>query len=145
MFIAALFTIAKTLKRPECLSRWRKEAVSVYNGILIIKKEWNFAICNNMDVPLEYYAKWNKSDWRKANTVWFNLYVVSKKKHKRNSSYRYRKQVAARGDGVGVEKKQVREMTYKLLVAKSMSHRYKMYCVKNVVNNYVISLYEDIL
>ena len=26
------------------------------------KKEWNLAICNNMDGPRGYYAKWNKSD-----------------------------------------------------------------------------------
>ena len=29
---------------------------------LAIKKEWNFAICNNMDEPRRHYAKWNKSD-----------------------------------------------------------------------------------
>ena len=27
-----------------------------------IKKEWNLAICDSMDEPGEYYAKWNKSD-----------------------------------------------------------------------------------
>ena len=26
------------------------------------KKEWNFAICNNIDGFGGYYAKWNKSD-----------------------------------------------------------------------------------
>ena len=26
------------------------------------KKEWNFAICDNMDGPRWYYAKWNSSD-----------------------------------------------------------------------------------
>ena len=26
------------------------------------KKEWNIAICDNMDEPSGYYAKWNKSD-----------------------------------------------------------------------------------
>ena len=25
------------------------------------KKEWNLAICNNMDGPRGYYGKWNKS------------------------------------------------------------------------------------
>lgn len=24
------------------------------------KKEWDFDICNNMDVPRRYYVKWNK-------------------------------------------------------------------------------------
>ena len=27
-----------------------------------MKKEWNFAICQKMDGPGGYYAKWNKSD-----------------------------------------------------------------------------------
>ena len=30
-----------------------------------IKKEWNFAICNNMGGFEEYYTKWNKSDWER--------------------------------------------------------------------------------
>ena len=27
-----------------------------------VKKEWNFAICSNMDRLGGHYAKWNKSD-----------------------------------------------------------------------------------
>ena len=27
-----------------------------------IKKEWNNAICSNMDRPRDYHAKWSKSD-----------------------------------------------------------------------------------
>ena len=27
-----------------------------------VKKEWNLAICDNMDESRGYYAKWNKSD-----------------------------------------------------------------------------------
>ena len=26
------------------------------------KKEWNLALCNNMDTPWSHYAKWSKSD-----------------------------------------------------------------------------------
>ena len=26
------------------------------------KKEWNNAICSNMDGPRDYYIKWSKSD-----------------------------------------------------------------------------------
>ena len=26
------------------------------------KKEWNNAICSNMDGPRDYYIKWNKSE-----------------------------------------------------------------------------------
>ena len=39
------------------------KVVYVYNGMLFShKKEWNLAICDNMDGPREYYAQWNKSD-----------------------------------------------------------------------------------
>ena len=31
----------------------------------VIKKEWNFVICNNMDGLQGYYAKWNKSEKNK--------------------------------------------------------------------------------
>ena len=35
----------------------------IYHGSpLSHKKEWNLAICDNMDGPRGYYAKWNKSD-----------------------------------------------------------------------------------
>ena len=63
MFIAALFTIAKTWKQPKCSSmdEWIKKmwyvcthththththTVEYYSGI---KKEQNLAICDNMD------------------------------------------------------------------------------------------------
>ena len=37
-----------------------------YNGILPShKKEWHFAICNNMDGGGGYYGKWNKPDREK--------------------------------------------------------------------------------
>ena len=28
--------------------------------VFSLKKEWNSAICNNMDEPWEHYVKWNK-------------------------------------------------------------------------------------
>ena len=35
----------------------------IYNGILLsYKKEWNNAICSNMDGPRDYHTKWGKSD-----------------------------------------------------------------------------------
>ena len=40
----------------------KEDVVYTYNGILIIKREWKFAICDNMDGPWGHYAKWNKSD-----------------------------------------------------------------------------------
>ena len=60
----ALFTIAKIWKQPKCPSTddWIKKIWYIYDGVLFRhKKEWNFAICNNMGGPREDYAKWNKS------------------------------------------------------------------------------------
>ena len=45
----------------------------VYNGILLShKKEWNNAICSNIDEPRDYHTKWSKS---KTNIIWYHLYV----------------------------------------------------------------------
>ena len=53
IFIAALFTIAKTWKQPKCplTDEWIKKTMDkVHNGILLShKKEQNNAICSNMD------------------------------------------------------------------------------------------------
>ena len=67
MFTAALFTTAKTWKQPKCPStdEWIKKMwyIYLYNGILLShKKEWNYAICSNMDGPRDYHTKWSKSD-----------------------------------------------------------------------------------
>ena len=41
----------------------KEDVVYIYNGILLShKKEWNFAICSNMDRLGGHYAKWNKLD-----------------------------------------------------------------------------------
>ena len=37
--------------------------VHLYNGILLShEKEWNNAICNNMDATRDYHTKWSKSE-----------------------------------------------------------------------------------
>ena len=37
--------------------------VHIYNGVLFShKKEWNNAICSNIDKPGDYYTKWSKSE-----------------------------------------------------------------------------------
>ena len=47
---------------PKKLKRWFKK-VYTYNGVwLSHKKEWNFAIFNNMNGLGEYYAYWNESN-----------------------------------------------------------------------------------
>ena len=49
----------------------------IANGILLShKKDWNFAICSNMDVLGEDYANWSRSE--KINTVWYHLCVEFK-------------------------------------------------------------------
>ena len=87
VFIAALFTIAKTWKQPKCPStdEWiKKMYIHTYNGILLShKKEWNNALCSYMDGPRDYHTKWSKSEReRKTNTIWYYLYVESKIWHK---------------------------------------------------------------
>ena len=40
----------------------KEDVVYIYNGILLgDQKEWNLAICNNVDGTRVYYAKQNKS------------------------------------------------------------------------------------
>ena len=37
--------------------------VHIYNGILLHqKKEWDNAICSNMDAPTDSHTKWGKSE-----------------------------------------------------------------------------------
>ena len=60
MFTEALFTIAKTWEQPKCPSTEmdKEDVVHIYNGILLSnKKEWNNAICSNMNRPRIYHTK----------------------------------------------------------------------------------------
>ena len=61
IFTAALYTIAKTWKKPKCTSteEWIKEnVIHIYFGILLThRKEQNNSICSNMDEPTNYHAK----------------------------------------------------------------------------------------
>ena len=41
----------------------KKDVVYMYNGLLLShKKEWNIAICSNMDGPRDYHTKWGKPE-----------------------------------------------------------------------------------
>ena len=44
----------------------KEDVVYRHNGIVGHKKQWNFAICSNMDEFGGNYAKWNKSDKDKS-------------------------------------------------------------------------------
>ena len=66
MFIAALFTTAKTWKQPKCPSTdeqlkkmWYIYTVECYSAI---KKEQNNAIFSNMDGTRDSHTKRNKSE-----------------------------------------------------------------------------------
>ena len=62
MFIAALFIIARTWKRPK--HPWMEKEmwyIHTMEYYLVIKKIRNNAICSNIDGPRDYHTKWNKS------------------------------------------------------------------------------------
>ena len=40
-----------------------------------IKKEWNIAICSNIDGPREYHTKWSKTEKDKYITYMWNLKI----------------------------------------------------------------------
>ena len=73
MYIAALFTTAKTwkqLKYPS-INEWIKKMCFIYiyththihSGILLSHKiEWNDAIWSNIGGPRDYHSKWSKLD-----------------------------------------------------------------------------------
>ena len=76
-----------------------------------IKKEWNFAICSNIDGLGGHYAKWNKSDGERQ--ILYNItHMYNLKKYnklvnitKKKQTHRYRKQTSSyqweerRGEG----------------------------------------------
>ena len=66
----------------------KKDVVHRYNGILLShKKEWNNAICSNMDGPIDYHTKWSNSNrerqisydvtymWNLKKLIQMNLFV----------------------------------------------------------------------
>ena len=61
IFVATLFTVARTWKQPKCPStdEWKKKMWSIYTTeyYSAIKKEGNNAICSNMDGPKDYSTK----------------------------------------------------------------------------------------
>ena len=84
MFIIALFTIAKIWKKPVSIGGWmdKEDVEYIYNRMLRSPwKEENLAICNNMDGPWGYCAKWNQSD-RERQILYDLTYMWNLKKNK---------------------------------------------------------------
>ena len=78
-FTAALFTVAKTWKKPKCslLDGWVKKMSYIYTveHYSATEKEQNNAICSNMDGPIYYHTKWSQSE---ENTWYhFRIYITS--------------------------------------------------------------------
>ena len=71
MFIAALFTIARTWKQPKCPStdEWIKKMWHIYNGILLShKKKRNWIICSEVDGPRDCHTEKNWSEEPRGQT-----------------------------------------------------------------------------
>ena len=81
LFIAALFTIARTWRQPRCpLTRWMDEEAVVYihNRILLShRKEGIWVSSNEVDEPGTYYTEWSESEGERyilySNTYVWNL------------------------------------------------------------------------
>jgi len=54
------------------------------------QKEWNLAICDNMDTSRVYYIKWYKSDREKHMLYYFTYVWYLKKKEPKNKQNRNR-------------------------------------------------------
>ena len=59
----------------------KEDVVHIDNGIsLSHKKEWNHAICSDMDGPRDCHI--SEVSQTKTNITWYHLYVESKKQYK---------------------------------------------------------------
>ena len=86
IFIAELFTRAKIWKQSKCplTDEWKKK-MEYYS---VIKREWNNAICSNMDGPGDYHAKWIKLERQRQipydiTDVWRLKYDINELIHKK--------------------------------------------------------------
>ena len=69
----------QNMDRHEKLLSYKKIEYDIYNEILLSHiKEWNIAICNNMDGPMDSHSEVKT----KTNIIWYHLYVKSKKRYK---------------------------------------------------------------
>ena len=74
VFAAALFTTGKTRKQSVSIDRWMDKEDMVHICINTMEyysaiKEWNNAICSNMDGPGDYHTKWIQTEKDKYHMV----------------------------------------------------------------------------
>ena len=63
--------------------------IHIHNGILLShQKEWNIAICSNMDGPGDDHTKWSKSD-RKRQISYDIAYMWNLKKKRKRYKWTY--------------------------------------------------------
>ena len=81
VFIAVLFTIARTWKQPKCpmVDEWIKKMWYIYTMeyYSAIKKEQNWVICRDVDGPRVCHTEWSEPEREKQisyiNTYMWNL------------------------------------------------------------------------
>ena len=67
------------------IDRWvdKEDVAHIYNGIVLShKKEWNNAICSNMDGPRDYHTKWSKSE--RERQISYDITSIWNLKHDTN-------------------------------------------------------------
>ena len=77
VFIAALFTIARTWKQPTCPADngYRSCGTYIHNGIVLShKKEQTWVSSNEVDERRACYTEWSKSERGKQMFVFANIY-----------------------------------------------------------------------
>ena len=82
------------------MSGWSRCGVCKYNGVLPpYKKEWNLAVCNNINGCTEYKAKWDEA-FRERQHVISHICAIQKTKqtYTENQTLNYREWMLIRGE-----------------------------------------------
>ena len=103
----------------------KKENLCIYDYYSATKKEENIAICDNMDGPWRYYAKWKKPDReRQISHNVTHIWNLRKNTHTNKNPKLInpeRRLVVARGTGWGMGKMDEAHQRHKLQAVKWMS------------------------
>ena len=80
----------------------KEDVVHIYNGILLShRKEWNKAICSNMDATRDYHTKWSKSERHHMISLICGISSMAQMNlsTKQKQTYRHIRLVVAKVDG----------------------------------------------
>ena len=113
MFIAALFTTAKTWKQPKCPLRdeWVKELSYLCREILFSnRKQGKTTICGNIDGPWRHFTKLSQTEQKKKKNKKPNLYDLTCGIQKQNENQTtIQTNTNSKGDQIGYWSQWVRE------------------------------------